>query len=81
VVSRRMILVQEPASGNVGFLHLRCKVSDPYVVEMFEPLLEEPKLISLDHTPEQWHDIDKCRTFHRGRTEASEQEFQALIER
>jgi alpha-D-ribose 1-methylphosphonate 5-triphosphate diphosphatase len=68
------------------FLHLRCEVSDPHVVEMFEPLLEEPtlKLVSLmDHTPgqRQWHDIDKYRTFHRGRTEASEEEFMALIER
>ena len=68
------------------FLHLRCEVSDPHVVEMFEPLLEEPtlKLVSfMDHTPgqRQWHDIDKYRTFHRGRTEASEEEFQALIER
>jgi alpha-D-ribose 1-methylphosphonate 5-triphosphate diphosphatase len=68
------------------FLHLRCEVSDPHVVEMFEPLLDEPglKLVSLmDHTPgqRQWHDIDKYRTFHRGRTEASEEEFQALIER
>jgi alpha-D-ribose 1-methylphosphonate 5-triphosphate diphosphatase len=53
---------------------------------MFEPLLEEPHLkqVSLmDHTPgqRQWHDIDKYRTFPRGRTEASEEEFQALIER
>ena len=68
------------------FLHLRCEVSDPHVVEMFEPLLDEPhlKLVSfMDHTPgqRQWHDIDKYRTFHRGRTEASEEEFQALIER
>jgi alpha-D-ribose 1-methylphosphonate 5-triphosphate diphosphatase len=68
------------------FLHLRCEVSDPHVVEMFEPLLEEPnlKLVSfMDHTPgqRQWHDIDKYRTFHRGRTEATEEEFQALIER
>jgi alpha-D-ribose 1-methylphosphonate 5-triphosphate diphosphatase len=56
------------------------------VVERCEPLLEEPnlKLVSLmDHTQgqHQWHDIDKCRTFHRGRTKASEEEFQALIER
>jgi alpha-D-ribose 1-methylphosphonate 5-triphosphate diphosphatase len=68
------------------FLHLRCEVSDPHVVEMFEPLLDEPnlRLVSfMDHTPgqRQWHDIDKYRTFHRGRTEASEEEFQALIER
>ncbi len=68
------------------FLHLRCEISDPHVVDMFEPLLDEPhlKLVSLmDHTPgqRQWHDIDKYRTFHRGRTEASEAEFQALIER
>jgi alpha-D-ribose 1-methylphosphonate 5-triphosphate diphosphatase len=68
------------------FLHLRCEISDPHVVDMFEPLLDEPhlKLVSLmDHTPgqRQWHDIDKYRTYHRGRTEASEAEFQALIER
>jgi len=68
------------------YLHLRCEVSDPHVVEMLEPLLDEPHLtlVSLmDHTPgqRQWHDIDKYRTFHRGRTEASEEEFQALIER
>ena len=68
------------------FLHLRCEVSDPDVVDMFEPLLDEPnlKLVSLmDHTPgqRQWQDIDKYRAFHRGRTEASEEEFQALLER
>ena len=67
-------------------LHLRCEVSDPDVVELFEPLAEDAtlRLVSfMDHTPgqRQWHDLEKYRTFHRGRTEASEAEFQALIER
>ena len=40
--------------------------SDPHVVELFEPLMEEPalQLVSfMDHTPgqRQWHDIDKFR--------------------
>jgi alpha-D-ribose 1-methylphosphonate 5-triphosphate diphosphatase len=67
-------------------LHLRCEIADPAVVELFEPLVGEPtlKVVSLmDHTPgqRQWHDLDRYRTFHRGRTDASESEFEALIER
>lgn len=67
-------------------LHLRCEVSDSHCGEIFEPLAGEPKLkiVSLmDHTPgqRQWRDMDKYRTFHRGRTGASEDEFQELIER
>jgi alpha-D-ribose 1-methylphosphonate 5-triphosphate diphosphatase len=67
-------------------LHLRCEVSDPHVVDLFEPLCREPnlKLVSfMDHTPgqRQWQDLERYRIFHRGRTEASEEEFQALIER
>lgn len=68
------------------FLHLRCEVSDPHCADIFAPLADEPhlKVVSLmDHTPgqRQWLDIDRYRTFHRGRTGASEDEFQALIER
>jgi alpha-D-ribose 1-methylphosphonate 5-triphosphate diphosphatase len=53
---------------------------------MFEPLLEEPNMMQvslMDRTPgqRQWHDIDKYGTFHRGRTEAREEQFHALIER
>lgn len=67
-------------------LHLRCEVSDSHCAELFKSLAGEPKLklVSLmDHTPgqRQWHDMEKYRTFHRGRTGASEQEFQDLIER
>lgn len=67
-------------------LHLRCEVSDPHVVELFEPLRDETALaiVSLmDHTPgqRQWHDMDRYRTFHRGTTSASEEEFQAMLER
>jgi alpha-D-ribose 1-methylphosphonate 5-triphosphate diphosphatase len=67
-------------------LHLRCEVSDPHVVDLFEPLCGEPnlKLVSfMDHTPgqRQWRDLERYRVFHRTRTGASEEEFQALIER
>jgi alpha-D-ribose 1-methylphosphonate 5-triphosphate diphosphatase len=67
-------------------LHLRCEVSDPHAVELFEPLCTEPnlRLVSfMDHTPgqRQWHDLERYRVFHRGRTEATDEEFQALIER
>jgi len=68
------------------FLHLRCEVSDPHMLELFEPLRREPhlKLVSLmDHTPgqRQWQDLERYRTFHKGRTEASDADFQAMIER
>lgn len=52
-------------------LHLRCEVTDPYVVEMFDPYAEEPlvRLVSLmDHTPgqRQWRNLAKFRQFHKG---------------
>ena len=67
-------------------VHLRCEVSDPNVVEIFERHLDAPgvRVVSLmDHTPgqRQWHDLERYRTFHRGRTESTEAEFQALIAR
>lgn len=50
--------------------HLRCEISDPGVVEMFEPYADHPllRLVSLmDHTPgqRQWSDLQSYRTFHR----------------
>ncbi len=50
--------------------HLRCEISDPGVVEMFEPYADHPllRLVSvMDHTPgqRQWHDLESFRTFHR----------------
>ncbi len=67
-------------------VHLRCEVSDPNVVEIFERHVDAPdvRMVSLmDHTPgqRQWHDLERYRTFHRGRTEGTDAEFQALIER
>jgi alpha-D-ribose 1-methylphosphonate 5-triphosphate diphosphatase len=50
--------------------HLRCEISDPSVVEMFEPYADHPllRLVSvMDHTPgqRQWRDLESFRTFHR----------------
>ena len=45
------------------FLHLRLELTDPHMLELFEPLLGEPslRLVSfMDHTPgqRQWRDLD-----------------------
>jgi alpha-D-ribose 1-methylphosphonate 5-triphosphate diphosphatase len=67
-------------------VHLRCEVSDPNVVELFERHVDEPglALVSLmDHTPgqRQWHDLERYRTFHQGRSDATPEEFEALVRR
>lgn len=67
-------------------LHLRLEVADPGCVELFEPLVDEPGLVLvsfMDHTPgqRQWHDIDKYRTFHMGRSVRDEAELKAMIAR
>lgn len=64
-------------------LHLRCEVSDPCVVEIFEPYRWDPlvRLVSLmDHTPgqRQWTDISKLRQFDSDQG-WSEDEFQARV--
>jgi alpha-D-ribose 1-methylphosphonate 5-triphosphate diphosphatase len=68
------------------FLHLRLELTDPHMLELFEPLKDDPslRLVSfMDHTPgqRQWRDIDKLRTFHLGREVKTEAEFQAMIAR
>lgn len=50
-------------------LHLRLETTDAQVVELFEPLRDEPclALVSfMDHTPgqRQWRDLAKYRLFH-----------------
>ena len=50
-------------------IHLRCEVSDPHMLEMFEPLVDEPlvRFVSvMDHTPgqRQWNDVEKFREFN-----------------
>ncbi len=67
-------------------LHLRCEVTSPHVVEMFEPLMHHPslRLVSfMDHTPgqRQWHDLSKYRHFHAAGGRRSEAELDALVEK
>ncbi|MGI9434669.1 MAG: alpha-D-ribose 1-methylphosphonate 5-triphosphate diphosphatase [Geminicoccaceae bacterium] len=67
-------------------LHLRCEVSSPHVVDMFEPLADHDllRLISfMDHTPgqRQWHDLSKYRNFHSSGGRRTEAELDALIEK
>jgi alpha-D-ribose 1-methylphosphonate 5-triphosphate diphosphatase len=66
------------------FLHTRCEVSDPKVLEILEPYVDSPliRLMSvMDHTPgdRQWRDLDKFRSYtaYRNWTDA---EFDAFIE-
>jgi alpha-D-ribose 1-methylphosphonate 5-triphosphate diphosphatase len=68
------------------FLHLRCEVPMPWVVEDAEKLVTHPdvKLISLmDHTPgqRQFRDVEKLRTYYRGRkTTFSDAELDVFFE-
>ncbi|HTH97950.1 MAG TPA: alpha-D-ribose 1-methylphosphonate 5-triphosphate diphosphatase [Stellaceae bacterium] len=60
------------------FIHLRCEVSDPAMLSMFEPYADHPlvKLVSLmDHTPgqRQWWDVAKYVEYHRGENWSSEE--------
>ena len=66
-------------------MHLRCEVSDPGVVEMFEPYANDPvvRLVSvMDHTPgqRQWQDLEKMRQFHSRKRSYSDAEFAAYVE-
>ncbi|EKV30933.1 Metal-dependent hydrolase involved in phosphonate metabolism [Caenispirillum salinarum AK4] len=65
--------------------HLRCEVSDPCVVEMFEPYAHDPlvRLVSLmDHTPgqRQWTDVSKYVQYNKGEN-WTEEELKRRIER
>jgi alpha-D-ribose 1-methylphosphonate 5-triphosphate diphosphatase len=51
-------------------LHMRCEIADRSVLDMFEPVSDDPLicLVSvMDHTPgqRQWHDVEKYRDFYR----------------
>ncbi|HET6522218.1 MAG TPA: alpha-D-ribose 1-methylphosphonate 5-triphosphate diphosphatase [Geminicoccaceae bacterium] len=66
-------------------LHLRCEVSDPAVIELFEPLRDDPALrvVSfMDHTPgqRQWRDVERYRRFNRGKRGYSDEHLTRLIE-
>src|SRR3546814_5959645 len=79
--------VQETARLGVmradHMLHLRCEVSDPGVIEMFEPFQDDPllRLVSvMDHTPGQWQwsNLAHYRQFTRA-DHLSEHELTARI--
>ena len=66
------------------WLHLRCEVSDPGVVDMFEPYAQESavRLVSvMDHTPgqRQWRDVDKMRRVHSRKRTYTDEELRAFI--
>lgn len=65
------------------FLHLRCELCDPYVLDMFRPHLEDPylRLVSLmDHTPgqRQFCNMDKYKEYYK-LEETPEDEFNAFV--
>ena len=67
------------------FLHLRCEVSSPDLMEQFAPFMDEPlvRLVSLmDHTPgqRQFVDLDKHRKYYRGRYGLSDDEMDDYVE-
>lgn len=65
------------------FLHMRCELADPAVLDIYQPLAGNPLigLVSLmDHTPgqRQWADLSKWRQFNRDK-KWTDEEFEALI--
>lgn len=66
------------------FLHLRLEITDPNVIPLTEPLVDEPGLVIIsfmDHTPgqRQWQDIGKYRQFQMGRSGKTAAEFEAML--
>ncbi len=66
------------------FLHLRLEITDPNVIPLTEPLVDEPSLVIIsfmDHTPgqRQWQDIGKYRQFQMGRSGKTAAEFEAML--
>ena len=66
------------------YLHLRLEVSDPAVVELFEPVAEHPRVRMaslMDHTPgqRQWRDLARYKAFRMGRLELNEDEYEADV--
>lgn len=65
------------------FLHLRCELCDPYVLDMFRPHVEDPylRLVSLmDHTPgqRQFCNMDKYKEYYKLEDTPAD-EFNALV--
>ena len=67
------------------FLHLRCEVSSPDLMERFLPFMDDPlvRLVSLmDHTPgqRQFVDLGKHREYYQGRYGLSDGEMDEYVE-
>ena len=66
-------------------LHLRCELTDPELLDVLEPLLENPRLTLLslmDHTPgqRQWRDLEALRRhYDRSDSAALEREIDARL--
>lgn len=68
------------------WLHLRCEISDPYLLEMFEPFAADPmvRMVSLmDHTPgqRQWTNIDSFKAYLDDKNWTDEQVAAEVAER
>ncbi|WP_027134265.1 alpha-D-ribose 1-methylphosphonate 5-triphosphate diphosphatase [Geminicoccus roseus] len=66
------------------YLHLRLEITDPNVVALTEPLVDEPSLVVvsfMDHTPgqRQWQDLAKYRQFQMGRNGKTSDEFETML--
>ena len=67
------------------FLHLRCEVSSPDLMERFSPFMDDPlvHLVSLmDHTPgqRQFVDLGKHREYYQGRYGLNDAEMDDYVE-
>lgn len=66
------------------FLHLRCEVSAPDVMEGFAAFADEPRVriaSLMDHTPgqRQFTSLDAFRMYYQGKTGMTDEELEALI--
>jgi alpha-D-ribose 1-methylphosphonate 5-triphosphate diphosphatase len=66
------------------FLHLRCEIATPDVVEVFDTLKQHPllRLASvMDHTPgqRQWHDRDQWRRFQERHGKMTDEHMAATL--
>jgi len=67
------------------YLHLRCEVSDPTMLDTLTEHIDNPLVVLLsvmDHTPgqRQWRDFAKLRLYNRGEN-WSDEDFRAFIEK
>jgi len=95
--SPRVLLLRDMAEavravGQTGlsraehFLHLRCELTFTGVVDAFNELSAAPlvRLVSLmDHTPgqRQFVDVDKYRTYYKGKYHLNDEQVEVFIER